>query len=225
MRNSSNNNRFSHHDVHEIDQSQFNDSVQFKQDSITIEFKDFTQLRHRNIMFDEISSTRSLQRVLTDIHLKQIGINQSNWQKCYFKIDSGSCGNLMPVSMYKSLYSKNPSSTIVNTSVHLLDYNKQETKQLGTCHVSVKFCSKLKNVHFYIVPDKLQPIIGVSDALALGLTSFHCPIYHDWQSNNELTNSVDSIQKDTKPTVLLECLTKEFITNYLKYSKFRHWLF
>ena len=39
VRSSSSNNRFSHCDVHEIDQSQFDDSVQFEQDSITIQFK------------------------------------------------------------------------------------------------------------------------------------------------------------------------------------------
>ena len=65
VRSSSQNNRFSHHDVHEIDQSQFDDFVQFEQDSITIQFK--TQTRHTNVMFDEISSTPSLQRVLTDV--------------------------------------------------------------------------------------------------------------------------------------------------------------
>ena len=36
VRSSSQNNRYSCHDVHEIDQSQFDDSVQFEQDSITI---------------------------------------------------------------------------------------------------------------------------------------------------------------------------------------------
>ena len=35
-----NNNRYSHHYVHEIDQSHFDDSVQFEQDSITIQFQD-----------------------------------------------------------------------------------------------------------------------------------------------------------------------------------------
>ena len=39
VRSSSQNNTYSHHDVHEIDQSQFDDSVQFEQDSITIQFK------------------------------------------------------------------------------------------------------------------------------------------------------------------------------------------
>ena len=67
VRSSSQNNRFSCHDVHEIDQSQFDDSVQFEQDSITIQFK--IQTRHTNVMFDEISSTPSLQRVLTDVYV------------------------------------------------------------------------------------------------------------------------------------------------------------
>ena len=116
LRNQTNNNRHSHHDVHEIDQCQFDDSVQFKQDSITIQFK--TQVRHSNIMFDEISSTPSLQRVLTDVHIKAIG--QSNWLKHRFKIDSGVCGNLMPLSMFKLLYNQLPSTTSINSAVCFL---------------------------------------------------------------------------------------------------------
>ena len=188
MRSSSQNNKYSCHDVHEIDQSQFDDSVQFEQDSIKIQFK--TQVRHTNVMFDEISSTPSLQIVLTDVHVKPVGIGQCDWLKHQFKIDSGAYGNLMPLSMFKLLYNKAPSSNTVNNAVHLLDYNKQEIKQLGTCHVSVRFRSTTKCMHFYVVPDRLKPIIGVSDALALGLTSFH------WKSNCDLTNSVNSMHSN-----------------------------
>ena len=81
---SSQNNKYSHCDVHEIDQSQFDDSVQFEQDSLTIQFR--TQTRHTNMMFDEISSTPSLQRVLTHMYVKPIGISQSHWSKHRFKI-------------------------------------------------------------------------------------------------------------------------------------------
>ena len=114
-----NNNRQSCCDVPEIDQSQFDDSI-------TIQFK--TQVRHSNIMFDEISSTPSHQRVLTDVHIKATG--QSNWLRCRFKIDNGACGNWMPLSMFKSLYNRLPSSTSVNCAVCLLDYNKKEIKHL-----------------------------------------------------------------------------------------------
>ena len=67
--------RQSHHDVHDIDQSQFDDAFtpQFEQDSITIEFKCASQWRHANVMFDEISTAPSLQHVLTDLHVK------TNW--------------------------------------------------------------------------------------------------------------------------------------------------
>ena len=160
-----------------------------------------SQTRHTNVMFDEISSSLSLQRVLTDVQLKPIGTNQSYWTKQRFKIDSGACRNLMPLSMYKSLYSLVPSATIVNSAVHLLDYNKKEIKQLGTCVVNVRFRSIVKHLHFYVVLDRLKPIIGVSDALALRLTSFHCPIYTDWQSDSVLTNSVDSIHSNAGSAV------------------------
>ena len=167
-------------------------TVQFEDydyDSITIQFR--TQLRHSNVMCDEISSTQALQRVLTDIHIKAIR-SQSNWFKHRFKIDSGACGNLMPLNMFKLLYNHLPSSTSVNSAVHLLDYNKKEIKQLGTCYVCIRFRSTVKHVHFYIIPDRLKPIISVSDALALGLTSFHCPIYNDWQSNSHIDSVLNN---------------------------------
>ena len=81
--------------------------------------------------------------------------------------------------MYKSMYNRASSATSVNSAVHLFDYNKCEIKQLGTCVVSAKYRSNVKQVPFYVVSDKLKPILSVSDALALGLTSFHCPIYRD----------------------------------------------
>ena len=59
VRTQNNSNRHSRHHVHEIDQSQFDEAVQFEQDSVTIQFK--TQLRHKNIMFDEVSTNPSLQ--------------------------------------------------------------------------------------------------------------------------------------------------------------------
>ena len=140
----------------------------------------------------------------------------------------------MPFSMFKSLYNRVPSSTTVNSAVHLLDYNKQEIRQLGTCHVSVKFRSTVKCVHFYIVPDRLKPILDVGAALALRLTSFHCPIYTDWQSNSNLTNSVDSIHPNANSTVCtgtgtdtvnsttqeftMDALMKQAIINHPKYA-------
>ena len=74
----------------------------------------------------------------------------------------------------------------------------------------------------------------MGDALALGLTSFHCPIYEDWQSNYDLTNSVDSIHSNANSTVhtgtgkdtvnstpwefTMGTLTKQAIFNHPKYT-------
>ena len=93
----------------------------------------------------------------------------------------------------------------------------------------------MKHVHFYIVPDRLKPILGVGDAMALGLTSFHCLIYEDWQSNCDLTNSVDSIHSNANSTVCtgtgtgivnstpqeftMGTLTKQAIINHPKYAQ------
>ena len=75
-------------------------------------------------MFDEVSTAPSLQCVLTDLHVKPIGVSQSDWLKEHFKVDSGACGNLMPLGMYKSLYNRESLVSTINHSVHLLDYNK-----------------------------------------------------------------------------------------------------
>ena len=119
-------------------------------------------------------------------------------------------------------------------------------KKSNTCNVSVRSRSVVKCVHFYVVPDKLKPIIGVGDALALGLTSFHCPIYNDWQSNSDLNtgkvnstftlgvlaepdlniDSVNSNASSANPTgkvnvnsaFTLDTLTKQTIINHLKYA-------
>ena len=94
--------------------------------------------------------------------------------------------------MFKLLYNRLPSSTSVNSAVRLLNYNKKEIKQLGTCYVCIRFRSTVKHVQFYVVPDRLKPTIGVNDALALGLTSFHCPIYNDWQSDSHLDSVLNN---------------------------------
>ena len=164
------------------------------------------------------------QHVLTDLHIKPIGVSQSYWLKVHFKVDNGACGNLMPLGMYKLSYNREPMFSTINHSVHLLDYNKHEIKQLGTCKVLVRFGSIAKPVHFYVVSDRRKPILGVSDALNLKLTTFHCPVYNNWhdKQKTDLTLSVDSINSlshtDLHSTDATLNLTKESIVNHPKYA-------
>ena len=86
----------------------------------------------------------------------------------------------------------------------------------------------------------------MGDALALGLTSFHCPIYNDWQSNSDLNTgkvnstftlgilakpdlNIDSVNSNSSSanhigkvnvnsTFTLGTLTKQAIINHLKYA-------
>ena len=82
-----------------------------------------------------------------------------------------------------------------------------------------RFRTITKPVYFYVVSDRLKPIIGVSDALSLGLTSFHCPVYNNWHDKQDLSQSIDSIQNNSKSTVPTEQkLTKKSIINHSKYS-------
>ena len=59
-----------------------------------------------------------------------------------------------------------------------------------------------------MVPDRLKPIIGVSNALSLGLTSFHCPIFNDWQTNSDL--NIDSIHHSSDNANIVNSTPREF---------------
>ena len=65
----------------------------------------------------------------------------------------------------------------------------------------------------------------MSDALTLGLTLFHCPIYNDWQSNSDL--NIDSVNSNSSSanhtgkvnaTFTMGTLTKQAIINHPKYA-------
>ena len=77
----------------------------------------------------EISVSASLQRVLTDVHVKSIGVGQSHWLKERFKIDSGTCGSLMPLGMYKLLYivKNHQPVTLITLYTFLITTNKKSS--------------------------------------------------------------------------------------------------
>ena len=91
----------------------------------------------------------------------------------------------------------------------------------------MQFRSTTRCVHFYIVSDRHKPIIGVSDALSLGLTSFHCPIFNDWHTTSDIDSIQDSGKVNSKvkeftlgPSIVDSSgtLTKQTIINHPKYA-------
>ena len=59
------------------------------------------QTAHTNIVFDEISSDRKLQHLLTDVKLSH---NSGASSTVRIKLDRGACGNLLPLNIYKKIH-------------------------------------------------------------------------------------------------------------------------
>ena len=106
-----------------------------------------------NVLFDEIDGPS--QRILTDLciqgtsHTKDLTDVSSKHQgpvlKCRFKVDSGAAGNLLPYDVFQELYPNMPKSALknsINKNTHLVAYNKEEIKQLGTCVLKVDYGGK-----------------------------------------------------------------------------------
>ena len=137
-------------------------------------------------LFDEIELSRVLvdlkvQAALTpDENCTPVPNNGHPLHKLRFKLDSGAHGNLMPISMYKSLFPGLPHDVLrksIDKRVTLIAYNKQEIKQLGQCCINVSNPStgKSKSCNFFVVGDRCNPIIGLHDSIALNLLSINIP--------------------------------------------------
>ena len=122
-------------DFYEVNHQSNTDTYDYEQDSVTIVFN--TQLRNKNVVFDEISSQSSLHHGLTDLHVLDSG---SRGKTFHFKVNTGACGNLLPYNLYKQIAGHKAQMNFlcdtIDHSVNLVAYNnkkKQQKQQLGTC--------------------------------------------------------------------------------------------
>ena len=175
-------------------------------------------------MFDEIE----LSRVLVDLKV-QAALNPNEnctpvpnnghpLHKLRFKLDSGAHGNLMPISMFKSLFPGLPHDVLrksIDKRVTLVAYNKQEIKQLGQCCINVSNPStgKSKTCKFFVVGDRCNPIIGLHDSIALNLLSVNVPFTDKW-TDKSCSLRTDNIDVEE---ISEEKLTHDFILK--KYRK------
>ena len=137
--------------------------------------------------------------------------------KLRFKLDSGAHGNLMPVSMYKSLFPGLPYDVLrksIKKRVTLVAYNKQEIKQLGQCCLNVLNMptGKSKRCKFFVVGDHCNPIIGFHDSIALNLLSINVSFTERWTDKSCFFRA-DSIDVEE---VSEEKLTHDFILKRYK---------
>ena len=199
---------------------------EFEQDSIQVihfgnNVKGFKG--NSNVLFDEIDGPN--QRILTDLHIqgashaKDLTDVSSKHQgpvlKCQFKVDSGAAGSLLPYNVFQELYPNMPKSALknsINKNTHLVAYNKEEIKQLGTCVLKVNYGGKTLPQEFLVVGSWFKPIVGLDASCRLGLLTVNCPVYQSWTGNNP----IDSISG--ADTDIPRMISKDWIVNNPKYK-------
>ena len=105
-----------------------------------------------NIAFDEVSSNRTLQHLLTDVTVSN---KKGNKTTVHVKLDTGASSNLLPYNMFREIFphvSVKELHCSVDSNVCLEAYNKSSIKQLGTCCLTVRHGKQSCLCHFFVVP-------------------------------------------------------------------------
>ena len=168
-----------------------------------------------SIKFDEISNSQALGDLSLSNKAGKV-ITQR------FKLDSGACANLIPISVYSRLFNKSDRDlkTTIDHRVKLIAANNKQIKQLGTVNLRVKAEDREKVCKFYIVPDSCRPILGLPDLKRMDLVQFKVPTTSQW------TDYVSSIEPSTpntnpiqpkEPTNIQKGITKDQVL--AKYKK------
>ena len=126
----------------------------------TVRFTTNVKYTHNaNIAFDEVSSDRKLQHLLTDVTVNnKIG----NKTTVHVKLDTGASGNLLPYNVFKEIFphvSVKELCHSIDTNVCLEAYNKSSIKQLGTCCLTVHH-GKVAFMSFLCGTRLLSPNLG-----------------------------------------------------------------
>ena len=155
--------RFSHCDQHELEvRDQFDDNkwYTYEQELIHIQFttKQLYCTKQTSVALDEIDN-ENMPRVLADLQVAKCNCPCDSLTmhdvctKC-FKIDSGVCPNLIPLSLYLELFPKSSVHNLKSTIDHciqLVAYSKNRIKQYETCYLKVKTNNRMHLCKFYIV--------------------------------------------------------------------------
>ena len=173
------------HDVDQDDESSFQMQDYDSTNVRTVHFTtDVHHTAHTNIAFDEISSDRKLQHLLTDVKIS----NESDvYSTVRIKLDTGACGNLLPFNIYKNIHPQVSVTDLhktIDKRVCLEAYNKSKIKQLGTSHLTVGHGKNAKLCHFYIVPDYCRLILGLNDVHSLSLIVIKCHVTDKWSADS-----------------------------------------
>ena len=207
--------RFSHKDQHEMEACDpFDDSkwYTYEQESSCIQFttKNLYSTMQSNVVFDEIDN-EDMPRVLANLQVAKCdGPHNSLTLHVHdvctecFKIDSGACGNLIPLYLYLELFPKSNVHDLKSTMDHciqLVAYNKNLIKQYGTCCSKIKPNNRAHVCKFYIVDSHFNPIVGVGSCLKLGLILFQSPVYTGWNDGKPVSIGVHAVDRNSTRTM------------------------
>ena len=169
-----------------------------------------------DVLFDKIDGPN--QRILTDLHIQGASNltdckpvsskHQGPVLKCRFKVDSSVAGNIIPYNVFQELYPGVPKSVLKNSmnhQRHLVAYNKEEIKQLGTCVLKVNYDGKTLPQEFFVVSSKFKPIIW------LNASHNSCPMYQSW-TRNAPVDAISGIDAESVPKKVM----KDWIINHPK---------
>ena len=100
----------------------------------------------------------------------------------------------------------------INKNTHLVAYNKEEIKQLGTCVLKVIYGGKTLPQEFFVVGSRFKPIVGLDASCRLGLLTVNCPVYQSWTRNKPI-DSISGADAD-----IPKMISKDRIVNNPKYK-------
>ena len=180
-----------------------------------------------NICFDEIDG-QNCSRVLANLTLCRAEgpkdchmTNFENFQVIQhrFKLNSGACGSLLPLRLYKDLFphvTRQEMLRSIDHRVQLLSYNKKEICQYGVCYLHVKSKNCVKLCKFYVVDSKFNTIIGVNSACCLGHLRFTESVFENWTDTSPIRSSelnTDAVRITSKELSPDKSLSHEKVSN------------
>ena len=107
----------------------------------------------------------------------------------------------------------------INKNTHLVAYNKEEIKQLGTCVLKVNYGGKTLPQEFFVVGPRFKPIVGLDASCRLWLLILNCPVYQSWTRNTPV-DSISGADAD-----ISEMISKDWIVNSSKYKHLNYKIF
>ena len=122
---------------------------------------------------------------------------------------------MLPYNVFQELYPnmlKSASKNSIQKNTHLVAYNKEEIKQLGTCVLKVNYGGKTLPQEFFMIGSRFKPIVGLDASRRLGLLMVNFPVYQSWTRNAPI-DSISGANAD-----IPEMISKDWIVNNPKYK-------